>query len=100
MIYLARKTLRETHRERMKLDATGAILATLGCTAAVFGFSMGPEKGWLSPLTVGSGVAALVVPDRVRSTSSAPPTTPSCRSTSSRTATGWRRSRRSSWPAA
>ena len=31
----------------MKLDATGAILATLGCTAAVFGFSMGPEKGWL-----------------------------------------------------
>ena len=30
----------------MKLDAAGAILATLACTAAVFGFSMGPEKGW------------------------------------------------------
>jgi EmrB/QacA subfamily drug resistance transporter len=60
MIYLARTTLRETHRERMRLDATGAILATLGCTAAVFGFSMGPEQGWLSPLTVGSGIAALV----------------------------------------
>src|SRR6185437_8269009 len=56
----ARKTLRETHRERLKLDATGAVLATLGCTAAVFGFSMGPEQGWLSPVTVGSGVAALV----------------------------------------
>jgi predicted MFS family arabinose efflux permease len=58
MIHLARKTLRETHREPLKLDATGAILATLGCTAAVFGFSMGPEQGWLSPITIGSGVAA------------------------------------------
>jgi EmrB/QacA subfamily drug resistance transporter len=60
MLYLAHTTLNETHRERMKLDAAGAILATLGCSAAVFGFSMGPEKGWLSPLTVGSGIAALV----------------------------------------
>src|SRR5689334_2525158 len=59
MIYLARRTLRETHRERMKLDAAGALLATLGCTAAVFGFSNGPEHGWLKPLTIGSGVAAL-----------------------------------------
>jgi EmrB/QacA subfamily drug resistance transporter len=61
MLHLARTTLTETHRERMKLDATGAILATLGCSAAVFAFSMGPEKGWLSSVTVGSGVAALVV---------------------------------------
>ena len=60
MIYLARTTLRETHRERMKLDAAGAILATLGCTAAVYAFSMGPEEGWLSTVTVGSGMAALV----------------------------------------
>jgi EmrB/QacA subfamily drug resistance transporter len=60
MIYLARTTLRETHRERMKLDATGAILATLGCTAAVFGFTQGPENGWLEPVTIGSGLAALV----------------------------------------
>ena len=54
MIYLARTTLRETHRERMKLDAAGALLATLGCTAAVFGFSQGPENGWLTPVTLGS----------------------------------------------
>src|SRR5271156_3281296 len=60
MLYLAHNTLTETHREPMKLDATGAILATMGCTAAVFGFSMGPEQGWLSPVTVGSGIAALV----------------------------------------
>jgi EmrB/QacA subfamily drug resistance transporter len=59
MIYLARTTLRETHRERMKLDAAGAILATLACTAAVFAFSMGPEKGWMSTLTLGSALAAL-----------------------------------------
>ncbi|BBZ27958.1 MFS transporter [Mycolicibacterium madagascariense] len=61
MIYLARRTLRETHRERMKLDAAGAILATLACTAAVFGFSMGPERGWLSPVTLGSCGAAFVL---------------------------------------
>src|ERR1700742_3103293 len=59
MIYLARTTLRETHKERLKLDAAGAILATLGCTAAVFGFTQGPENGWLSPITIASGVAAL-----------------------------------------
>ncbi|MBV8348364.1 MAG: MFS transporter, partial [Mycolicibacterium sp.] len=60
MIYLAHTTLTETRREPMKLDATGAILATLGCTAAVFGFSMGPEQGWRSPVTISSGVAAVV----------------------------------------
>ncbi|KGI67796.1 MFS transporter [Mycolicibacterium rufum] len=58
MIHLARTTLRETNRERLKLDAAGALLATLGCTAAVFAFSMGPEAGWASPITIGSGVAA------------------------------------------
>ena len=60
VIYLARTTLRETHKERLKLDATGALLATLGCTAAVFGFTQGPENGWLEPITIGSFVAALV----------------------------------------
>jgi hypothetical protein len=60
MIYLARTTLRETHKERMKLDAAGAVLATLGCTAAVFGFSQGPENGWLTPVTVGAGLFALL----------------------------------------
>lgn len=59
MIYLARTTLRETVKERMKLDATGAFLATLTCTAAVFAFSMGPEKGWISVTTIGSGLVAL-----------------------------------------
>jgi len=60
MIYLARTTLRETHRERMKLDAAGAVLATMICTAAVFAFSMGPERGWISVTTIGSAVVGLV----------------------------------------
>jgi EmrB/QacA subfamily drug resistance transporter len=60
MIYLAYSTLRETNKERMKLDAAGALLATLGCTAAVFGFTQGPENGWSNPLTIGSGVVAVV----------------------------------------
>ena len=59
VIYLARTALRETQKERMKLDATGAVLATLICTAAVFGLSMGPEKGWQSAATIGSGVVYL-----------------------------------------
>jgi EmrB/QacA subfamily drug resistance transporter len=58
MIYLARTALRETSRERMKLDAAGAVLATLACTAAVFAFSMGPEKGWISVTTIGSAAVA------------------------------------------
>jgi EmrB/QacA subfamily drug resistance transporter len=59
VIYLARTALQETQKERMKLDATGAVLATLVCTAAVFGLLTGPEKGWLSATTIGSGVVTL-----------------------------------------
>jgi len=59
VLWLSRVALRETQKERMKLDVTGAGLATLGCTAMVFGFTMGPAKGWLSPITIGSGVVAL-----------------------------------------
>jgi EmrB/QacA subfamily drug resistance transporter len=59
VIYLARTALRETQKERMKLDAGGAVLATLACTAVVFGLSTGPEKGWPSATTIGSGLVAL-----------------------------------------
>lgn len=60
MIYLARTTLHETHRERMKLDAAGALLATLACTAAVFGFAQAPENGWMSPMTLAAALVAVV----------------------------------------
>ena len=59
VIYLAGVALRETEKERMKLDAGGGLLATMACTAAVFGLLEGPERGWLSPATVGSGLVAL-----------------------------------------
>lgn len=59
VVYLAAAALRETQKERMKLDVFGAVLATLFCTAAVFGSSLGPEQGWLSVTTIGWGVAAL-----------------------------------------
>jgi len=59
VLYLARTTLSETQKERSKLDAAGAALATLICTAAVFGLSMGPEKGWLSATSIGPGLVAI-----------------------------------------
>lgn len=59
VICLAVVTRQETEKERMKLDATGAVLATLACTAAVFGLSVGPEQGWLSAITIASGLVAL-----------------------------------------
>ncbi|BBY45789.1 MFS transporter [Mycolicibacterium celeriflavum] len=60
VICLGSTMLQETQKERMRLDASGAVLATLICTAAVFGLSMGPEMGWVSALTIGSGVVTLV----------------------------------------
>jgi EmrB/QacA subfamily drug resistance transporter len=59
VIYVARTMLQETQKERMRLDATGAVLTTLISTAAVFGLSMGPEKGWLSATTIVSALVAL-----------------------------------------
>lgn len=97
MIYLARTALTETQRERMKLDAGGALLATLGCTAAVFAFTIGPEKGWISVITIGSGVLAVVALlafALVERTAENPVVPFSLFGT----ATGWPRSRPSSWP--
>lgn len=59
-LFLAHAALRETEKERTKLDATGAVLATLICTSAVFGLSMAPAKGWLSAIPITSGVVVLV----------------------------------------
>jgi EmrB/QacA subfamily drug resistance transporter len=52
--------LAETHHERLKLDVTGALLATLGCTGAVFVFTQGPPRGWVDPWVIGAGVASVV----------------------------------------
>lgn len=60
VIYLAHTTLQETNRERLKLDAAGALLATVACTAAVFGFTQAPENGWMAPSTLAAGLTAVL----------------------------------------
>ena len=45
IIAIAVTRLAETHHERLKLDVTGALLATLGCTSAVLVFTPGTRAG-------------------------------------------------------
>lgn len=58
IILIAVYRIHETHHERLKLDVVGALLATLGCTAAVLVFTQGPPRAWVDPLVIGSAVAA------------------------------------------
>ena len=60
IIAIAVTRLAETHHERLKLDVTGALLATLACTSAVLVFTQGPPRGWVDPWVIGAGVAAVV----------------------------------------
>jgi EmrB/QacA subfamily drug resistance transporter len=60
IIWIAVTRLAETHHERLKLDITGALLATLGCTAAVLVFTQGPPRGWVDPWVIGAGMGAVV----------------------------------------
>ncbi|WP_326547151.1 MFS transporter [Mycolicibacterium sp. ND9-15] len=59
IIAIAVLKLAETHHERLKLDVTGALLATLGCSSAVLVFTQGPPRGWIDPLVIGAGVASV-----------------------------------------
>src|SRR6476659_7603676 len=58
IITIAVLRINETHHERLKLDVTGALLATLGCTSAVLLFTQGPVRGWGDPFLIGAGVAS------------------------------------------
>jgi EmrB/QacA subfamily drug resistance transporter len=60
IIIVAVLKINETHHERLKLDVTGAILATLGCTSAVLVFNQGPPRGWVDPWVFGAGFAAAI----------------------------------------
>jgi EmrB/QacA subfamily drug resistance transporter len=60
IVAIAVTRLSETRHERLKLDITGALLATLGCAAAVLVFTQGPPRGWIDPWVIGAGVAAAV----------------------------------------
>ncbi|MGI9161309.1 MAG: MFS transporter [Mycobacterium sp.] len=61
IIWIALTRLEETRHERLKLDITGALLATLGCTAAVLVFTQGPPRGWVDPWVIGAGIAAVLL---------------------------------------
>lgn len=60
IVAIAVLRLDETRHERLKLDVTGAMLATLACTSAVLVFTQGPPRGWVDPWVIGAGVAAVV----------------------------------------
>ncbi|GAT09931.1 arabinose efflux permease family protein [Mycolicibacterium novocastrense] len=60
IITIAVLKLAETHHERLKLDVTGALLATLGCSSAVLVFTQGPPRGWVDPLVIGAAVASAI----------------------------------------
>jgi EmrB/QacA subfamily drug resistance transporter len=60
IIIVAVLKINETHHERLKLDITGAILATLGCTSAVLVFTQGPPRGWVDPWVIGAGIASAI----------------------------------------
>ena len=59
IIVIAVMRIRETHHERLKLDVTGALLATLACTSAVLVFTQGPPRGWIDPWVIGAAVATI-----------------------------------------
>ncbi|MBV9090888.1 MAG: MFS transporter [Mycobacteriaceae bacterium] len=58
---IAATRLRETHRERLTLDATGAVLATLACTTAVLVFTQGPPLGWGNVWVIAAMVATVLL---------------------------------------
>ena len=59
IIWIALTRLEETRHERLKLDISGALLATLGAAAAVMVFTQGPPRGWVDPWVIGAGIAAM-----------------------------------------
>ena len=61
IIWIALTRLEETRHERLKLDVTGALVATLGCTAAVLVFTQGPPRGWVDPWVIGAGILAVLL---------------------------------------
>jgi len=61
IVWIAVTRLEETRHERLKLDITGAMLATLGCAAGVLVFTQGPPRAWVDPWVIGAGVVALLL---------------------------------------
>src|SRR3954454_6796625 len=60
IIVIAVYRVAETHHERLKLDITGALLATLACASAVLVFTQGPPRGWVDPWVIGAAIASVI----------------------------------------
>jgi EmrB/QacA subfamily drug resistance transporter len=60
IVWIAVTRLAETNHVRLKLDVTGALLATLACTCGVLVFTQGPPLGWTDPWVIGAAVGAVV----------------------------------------
>ncbi|MFG1820167.1 MFS transporter [Kribbella sp. NPDC049174] len=61
LMVAARRYLGETERRSGRFDSVGALTATLGVGAIVFGIVNSAEAGWGSPETVGALVAGVVL---------------------------------------
>ncbi|MBT1192582.1 MFS transporter [Rhodococcus kroppenstedtii] len=61
ILVVGARALVETAAERTALDVPGAVLATLGSTAVVFGIVEGPERGWTDAVTVASVLIGLAL---------------------------------------
>ncbi|MFC7488847.1 MFS transporter [Knoellia sp. CPCC 206453] len=62
VLVLARRFVVETPRQTSRFDLVGAVSATIGAVALVYGFINAPDAGWTAPSTIGSfvlGVALL-----------------------------------------
>jgi EmrB/QacA subfamily drug resistance transporter len=61
ILLLAPRALPESQGPRRSLDVRGAVLATLACTALVFGVTQGPEQGWASTPVVAALAGGIVL---------------------------------------
>lgn len=62
VLLVGRMVLQETPRRRGQFDVTGALTSTLGMGGIVFGLVEAGNRGWSSPVTVGSlAVGALLL---------------------------------------
>jgi EmrB/QacA subfamily drug resistance transporter len=61
IIAIAVTRITETRTERLKLDITGALLATLACSTAVLVFTQGPPRGWTDPWVIGAGASTVLL---------------------------------------
>ncbi|MBM2622358.1 MFS transporter [Actinoplanes sp. LDG1-06] len=61
MIVLALRVIGETGRRRGRFDLIGALCATLGMTALVFGIVDAAEAGWTAPTTIGAFIIGILL---------------------------------------